>query len=72
MKNVTISQAEYDELLKIKEETKELQARLDWLLEQLRLAKHKYYGASSEKSDANDYIQLRFFDEAETYTDAAR
>ncbi len=49
MKNVTISQAEYDAFLAQKAQIQEMQARLDWLLEQVRLAKHKQFGRSSEQ-----------------------
>ena len=76
MNKVTISQVEYDELLAQKEasllqqkQLKEMQAQLDWLLEQLRLAKHKQYGRSSEQDRDGDYTQLSFFDEAEAYAD---
>lgn len=74
MKKITISQAEYDELLAQKQasllqqkQIKEMQTQLDWLLEQLRLSKHKQYGRSSEQD--RDFNQLSFFDEAEAYAD---
>ena len=39
---VTISRAEYDSFM-------ELKSQNEWLLEQLRLANNKLFGASSEK-----------------------
>ena len=43
---VTISRAEYESL---KAERDELNQKLDWLLEQVRLSRNKLYGASSER-----------------------
>ena len=63
MKKITISQAQYDEFLAQQKQIKEMQTQLDWLLEQLRLAKHKQYGRSSEQD--RDFNQLSFFDEAD-------
>lgn len=36
---------------------------MGWMMEQMKLSKHKKFGASSEKSE---YDQLSFFNEAET------
>lgn len=69
MGNVTISQAEYDEFLAQKHQMNEMQTQLDWLLEQLRLARHKQFGSSSERSRDKDDRQLSFFNEAEAYAD---
>ena len=43
---VTISRVEYEAL---KAQNAELSGQVDWLLEQMRLAKKKLFGASSEK-----------------------
>ena len=48
---VTISRAEYERLQAQSERISELESRVDMLLEALRLARHKQFGASSEKSD---------------------
>ena len=40
----------------------ELDNQVQWLMEQFRLAKHKQFGASSERTDLN---QLYLFNEAE-------
>ncbi len=69
MKNVTISQAEYDAFLAQKAQIQEMQAQLDWLLEQVRLAKHKRFGTSSEQLRDEDDRQQSFFNEAEAYAD---
>ena len=44
---MTISRAEYESL---KAERDELNQKLDWLMEQMRLTKKKVYGASSEQT----------------------
>lgn len=44
----------------------ELEQQLQWLMSQIRLAKHKQYGASSEKTDS---FQLSLFNEAESHVD---
>ena len=63
METVTIPRAEYDELLR---ENADLQQRIDFLMAQMRLARQKRFGSSSEKSE---YDQLSLFDEAEVYAD---
>ena len=50
MINTTISKTEYENLLA---ENAELKAQISWLIEQLKLSKHKQFCASSEKSDYN-------------------
>ena len=44
---MTISRAEYESL---KAERDELNQKLDWLMEQVRLAKKKVYGTSAEQT----------------------
>ena len=75
---VTISRAEYEkllgqgeQLLAQNERIAELENRVEMLMEALRLARHKQFGASSEKSDEQVVEQLSFlFNEAEVYADA--
>jgi transposase len=55
--NVTIPRAEY-ELMK---------SQIQYLMEQLKLSKHREFGASSEKSE---YDQLNLFNEAEVYAES--
>jgi len=61
---ITLSRAEYDALLT---QNAELAQQVKWLMEQMRLANHKQYGASSEKSK---YIQEDLFNEAEATADS--
>ena len=62
---VTISRAEYDSL---KSQNDQLSQQVDWLLEQLRLAQKKRFGASSEKVHEELMGQLSLtFNEAEAY-----
>ena len=65
METVTISKAEYEEFQALKIQNTDLQQRIDFLMAQMRLARHRQFGSSSEKSE---YDQLSLFDEAETYT----
>lgn len=44
----------------------ELEQQVQWFISQMRLAKHKQFGASSEKTDS---IQLSVFNEAESSAD---
>ena len=68
---VTISRAEYEKLQAQSKRISELENRVDVLMEALRLARHKQFGASSEKSDDTLMEQLSFlFDEAEVYSAA--
>jgi transposase len=71
METVTITKAEYEDFLALKAEmlaSKEHAARLErqveYLLEQMRLSRHRQFGASSEKSEY-DSEQLNLFNEAE-------
>jgi transposase len=58
-----ISKAEYDILLA---ENAELKVQIAWLIEQLKLSKHRRFGSSSEKSE---YDQMSLFNEAEATSD---
>ena len=55
---------------KLKAENKDLKQTLEQLMEQIRLAKHKRFGASSEKNAEAE--QLSIFNEAEIYEDAEK
>lgn len=64
---VTISRAEYEAL---KEQNAELSQQVQWLMEQMRLAKKRMFGASSEKARAEVEEQLSLlFNEAEVHAD---
>ena len=68
---VTISRAEYEEFQAQRKKISELESRVDVLMEALRLARHKQFGASSEKSDESVMEQLTFlFNEAEVFAEA--
>ena len=56
---VTISRAEYEELQAQSKRVSELESRVDMLMEALRLAQHKRFGASSEKSEDALYEQAQ-------------
>jgi len=62
---VTIERSEYDSL---RAENAELRQKVEWLMEQFRLAKHRQFGASSEKSEY-DFAQLSLFNEVEATAD---
>ncbi|WP_456057545.1 transposase domain-containing protein [Alicyclobacillus acidoterrestris] len=49
--------------MQLEQKVEYLTRQLTWYEEQLRLAQHKRFGASSERSDAD---QLRLFNEVET------
>lgn len=67
---VTISRAEYENLQAQSKRVSELESRVDVLMEALRLARHKRFGASSEKSDESLMEQLSFlFNEAEVFAE---
>ena len=67
---MTISRAEYESL---KAERDELNQKLDWLMEQMRLTKKKVYGASSEQTKEELIGQLSFmFDETEAWLSTRR
>ena len=68
---VTISRAEYEKLQAQSKRVSELESHVDLLMEALRLARHKQFGASSEKSEDTLMEQLSFlFNEAEVFSAA--
>ena len=70
---VTISRAEYEELQAQSKRVSELESRVDLLMEALRLARNKRFGASSEKTDESFMEQLSFlFNEAEVFSTAEK
>ena len=70
---VTISRAEYEDFQAQRKKISELESRVDVLLEALRLARHKQFGASSEKSEDSLMEQLSFlFNEAEAFSAAEK
>jgi len=70
---VIISRAEYEELQAQSKRVSELESRVDVLMEALRLARHKQFGASSEKSEDTLMEQLSFlFNEAEVFSAAEK
>ena len=70
---VTISRAEYEEFQAQRKKISELESRVDVLMEALRLARHKQFGASSEKSEDTLTEQLSFlFNEAEVFSAAEK
>ncbi len=65
---VTISRAEYEKFQAQSKRISELESRVDVLMEALRLARHKQFGTSSEKSEEPLMEQLSFlFNEAEVF-----
>lgn len=64
METVTITKAEYEDFLTLKEHAARLERQVEYLLEQMRLSRHRQFGASSEKSEY-DSEQLSLFNEAE-------
>lgn len=65
---VTISRAEYDALIATREECSEISKKLDYLMGQLRLLKHKTFGASSEQATEQLVGQMSLlFNEAEVW-----
>ena len=70
---VTISRAEYEKLQAQSKRVSGLESRVDLLMEALRLARHKQFGASSEKSEDTLMEQLSFlFNEAEVFSAAEK
>ena len=65
VETITIPKIEYDNLCK---NVTELTAKVEWLMEQFRLAQHRRFGASSEKS-VYDNGQISLFNEAEITSD---
>ena len=69
---VTISRAEYEKLQAQSKRISELESRVDVLMEALRLARHKQFGVSSEKSEEPLMEQLSFlFNEAEVFAEVS-
>ena len=70
IETVAIPKLEYDKILSenadMRNHITELTSKVEWLMEQFRLAQHRRFGASSEKSE---YDQLTLFDEAEVTSD---
>ena len=70
---VTIPMIEYEnlksEIESLKSDNAQLNAKVEWLMEQFRLAQHRRFGASSEKSTGGEFEQINFFNEAEAASD---
>ena len=66
METVTITKAEYDAWQADKAHMAHLEQQVKYLLDQMRLARHKQFGPSSEKSEY-DAGQLNLFNEAEIF-----
>lgn len=66
METVTITKAEYEAQ---QTQIRELTGQVQYLMEQLRLSKHRQFGSSSEKSEY-DFGQLNLFNDAEVFADA--
>jgi transposase len=58
-----------DRLKKAEARNRELQNQVNWLMEQFKLAKHRQFGASSEKISAPEQTEL-LFNEAEATLDS--
>ena len=70
---VTISRAEYEQFQAQSGRIAELEQQVSVLMEALRLARHKRFGASSEKTDESFMEQLSFlFNEAEVFSTAEK
>lgn len=69
---VTISRAEYEEFQAQRERISALEKQVEILMEAIRLARQKRFGASSERIGEDDMEQLSLlFDEAEVYAEQA-
>lgn len=66
---ITISRAEYNELVAAKAQASELSQQVQYLLEQMKLARKKQFGASAEQSRYDSPSQLNLFNEAEYFAD---
>ena len=67
---ITLSRKEYEALQAQSKRISELESHVEMLMEALRLARHKQYGASSEKSTDSLAEQLCFlFNEAEVFVE---
>ena len=64
---ITISRKEYEAQ---KQRMQELEQQVSLLMEAMRLARYKRFGASSEKTEEESAEQLKFlFNEAEVYAE---
>lgn len=70
--NPTIEQVESLQIenTTLKQQNNDLQSKVEWLEEKLRVATHKRFGASSERTDL-DSEQIRLFNEVETEAEPA-
>jgi len=68
---VTISRAQYNEYLSLKTQNAELSHQVEWFMEQLRLARQKRFGSSSEQSQYDVWEQPNLFNEVEVFADEA-
>lgn len=72
-RNVTIPKTEYEKLLtgeaELRSHITELNAKVEWLMEQFRLSPHRRFGASSVKSVQGEQEQLTLFNEEEIVSD---
>jgi transposase len=66
LETVTIPKSEYDNLCN---HITELTSKVEWLMEQFRLAQHRRFGASSEKSVNSEFEQMNLFNEFEIISD---
>ena len=73
---MTITKADYDVLVikameneALKSDVTELSAKVEWLMEQFRLAQHRRFGASSEKTIDGGFEQMNIFNESEIISD---
>lgn len=66
MEKVTITRDEYEALKAMKEHTAHLEKQVKYLMEQMRLSRHRQYGSSSEKSEY-DLHQMNLFNETELF-----
>ncbi len=65
---VMISRVEYEEFQAQREQISALEKQVETLMEAIRLARHKRFGATSEHIDDDGMEQLSLlFDEAEVY-----
>lgn len=68
MEKVTITRDEYEELKASKEHIAHLEQKVKYLMEQMRLSRHRQFGSSSEKSEY-DVSQINLFNEAEIFAE---
>lgn len=66
METVTITKAEYEAFKALQVKNAHLEQQVQYLLEQMRLSRHRQFGASSEKGESGSG-QLHLFNEAEYF-----